>query len=262
MQNAPLKPPAAARNKPSDDAGKDQGTSQSLGSQTPPDAPPAPEPPPVNRLDAVQATLPPVAPYQPEPTQRLTPPEPPRAEAADPTLNVPAHFMYVLDTSAHEVERVHEQIISGSIRKFPFKPRTPTPLPPDVAVKFLKSEGFILTDSDGTPKEWAQTPRQPHEMGAGEQISLGPTEVIASLDELNRGSLCKRALQLGASEAALDAPKEDLIAFIKQKTQEFRRQKRNGGRGVSEDVGADLDLEEFLPSADMLPDTVADRYML
>lgn len=270
MQNAALKPPAAARSKPATPPDEGQ-TSQNLGAQqssltAPPRTgtmPPAPAAETalgaIGRMDTVQGDLPPVQPYTPEPTQRLTQAEPPRAESADPTLRIPDGWMFVLDTSAHEVERWHEQIVNGTIKKFRFLPRQPTALSPDIAVKFLKSEGFMLTDANGTPKEWAQTPRQPHEMGAGEQISLGPNEVIAALDELTRGSLIKRALQLGANEGAMEASKDDLIAFVRQKTLEYRRQKRNGGKGVAQESAEGLDLEEFVPSADMLPDTAADR---
>lgn len=260
MQNAPLKSPAAARNKPVDEA------KVTATPPIPPDAiPPTPRAPTtetaIGRLQAAQGDAP-LPPYTPEPTQRLAP-EPPRSEAVDKTLNVPAGWMYVLDTSAHDVERVHEQIVRGSIKKIVFPPRRPLPLPPDLAVKFLAKEGFMLTDEDGDPIEWNATPRQPHEMGAGENISLGPAEVIASLDELNNGSLRKRALQLGASEAAMTAERDDLIGFIKQKTQEFRRQKRNGGKGVADDPGGDVDVEEFVPSADMLPESAhTDRFML
>ena len=265
MQNAALKPPAAARGKPATPPNEGQ-TSQSLGISQ--ESPPPPVPPTetalgaIGRVQSIQSDLPPVKPYVPEPTAALNVPEPPRAESADATIAIPTGWMFVLDTSAHDTERVHEQIIGGAIKKFTFKARTPTALPPDIAVKFLKSEGFMLTDRDGNPQEWAQTPRQPHEMGAGEQISLGPNEVIATLEELGRGSLVKRALQLGASEAAMDAPKEDLIAFVKQKTMEFRRQRRNGGKGVAQEEGGDVDLEEFVPDASMLPDTAADRYIL
>lgn len=237
MQSAPLKTPAS-RAKAGDDAKTE--TSQSLGLTKAAESPPAPE----TAMGVIgRPELPPFR------------PEPPRAQPSDPSLTVPKTHMFVLDTSAHDVERIHDQIIGGVIRKFTFKPRQPTPLPPEVAVKFLKSEGFVLTDAEGSPIEWNATPRQPHEMGAGEQISLAPNEVIASLDELNMGSLRKRALQMGASEAALQADKEDLIGYIKAKTLEYRRQRRNGGIGISEEPGADIDLEEFVPDASMLAET-------
>lgn len=138
------------------------------------------------------------------------------------------------------------------IRKFVFPALTPLPLPPTVAVRFLKSEGFMLTDAQGNPLNWSATPRQPHEMGAGEQISLSANEVIASYDELSMGSLRKRALQFGATEQAMEVSRETLIEFIKAKTLEAKRQRRNS-HGIADDEP--LDVEEFVPDPSMLSDS-------
>jgi hypothetical protein len=253
MQSATLKPPAAAR------------------ANAAPAVPANPNPT-VDELqkaaeaaaafEALKATAPAtetaaavldrVASTQAAPVQRyVEPPAPPRVEAVDPTLRVDPGSMFVLDLSAQETERVHELIVNGTIRKFKFQPRIPNPLPRSIAVRFLKSEGFQLTDAQGNPLQWSKTPRQPHEMGAGEQISLGENEVIASYEELNIGSLRKRALQFGAPEAAMDWPKDTLVDFIKGKTLEMKRQRRNGRPGPDED----LDLEEFVPDPGMLGDS-------
>lgn len=163
--------------------------------------------------------------------------------------------MFVIDTTAQpDTTAENGQIVSGArTHIMPFNGRSlpckfehakPLELPTEVAVKFLKNDGFILTDKDGNPLEYKRRPRQPEELEAGERIALSPDETIARYDELSNGSLQKRALELPGGEkfAGVNAPRAAMIDFIKAAREAI--QKANTSKVP--DVVAD----EFVPDAE------------
>lgn len=205
----PAQPPAAP-----------EITAQQQAPQTPPETQQAaPEPPPA-----------PAAAPAPEPG-RIDRIQPAPQPAAPP-------MMHVLDLSATFEPRIHEMAIDGLIKQFKFLPRQPTALPPHIAVKFLKyPESFKLTNEDGDLIPFQNTPKQPHELQAGERFKLDPDATIARFNELHTPALLVRTLQLeGGERFAGSKDRQAMIDFIIAKTEEKRSKNmgREPGLGIEE----------------------------
>jgi hypothetical protein len=144
--------------------------------------------------------------------------------------------MLVLDMTAQpgNPPREHQQIVDGRVQTYKFEPGVPLPLAPAVAVKFLRHEAFQLVDKEGQIVPYQRRPKQPDELGAGEQFKLADNETIARYDELSNASLLHRALELPGGEkfgGMADAPKRtDLIDFIAKTIVERRKANTSSDR--------------------------------
>ncbi len=151
-------------------------------------------------------------------------------------------MLYVLDLSAQDENgRTHELFIDGLIKQFHFKRAVPTALPPFVAVKFLKyPDSFKLTDEHGDLIPFQNTPKQPHELQAGERFRLARDATVANYGELHTSALQLRVLQLDGGERFKDSrDREGMIEFIIRSIE--AKEKKNLGREAS------LGIEEFTP---------------
>jgi hypothetical protein len=161
--------------------------------------------------------------------------------------------MFILDTTATEGPRTHEMMVDGIVKPFTFQRATPLPLPSAVALKFLKHEGFLLTDENGQVLPFRRRPRQPDELGAGEKITLADNETIARYDELSSAALLHRAIELpGGEKFAQGENKPDraeMISFIT--TAAAARKKANAAK--ESDVGEG----EYTPEAEAEEDEAA-----
>lgn len=124
--------------------------------------------------------------------------------------------MHVIDMTAlpGQDDREHQILVDGVARTFKFKAGKPTALPPEIAVKFLKTDTFKLTDEKGTVLPWRGVPRQPDELQAGEKLILKPEEVVANLDELHDDALWLRVAQLPGGEKANREDRDAMISYI------------------------------------------------
>lgn len=155
-------------------------------------------------------------------------------------------LMHVLDLSATPTsgKREHEIMVDGLMRVISFEPSKPTPLQPHIAIKFLKfPESFKLTDEAGELLPFQNTPKQPHELQAGERFKLDRESTIARYDELHTPALQIRVLQMDGGEVFRDSrDRQAMIAFIITKTEE--KLKKSVGR---EDP---LGIDEWMPPAE------------
>lgn len=146
--------------------------------------------------------------------------QPKRAQPTEPAT------MLVLDTTAKDGPRVHEQIVNDSIQQFTFMPGKGLPLSTAIAVKFLKHDGFKRVDAEGNLLEWRRAPKQPDELGAGEAIKVGDAETIARVDELSKQALLQRALEMpGGEKFTAASDRTDMVDFIVQTTIARRKAK-------------------------------------
>jgi len=150
--------------------------------------------------------------------------------------------MLVLDTTARDGIRTHEQIVQGVIKSFTFEPGKGLAMPIAIAMKFLRHDAFKLVDEAGTILEWQRRPKQLHELGAGEQLKLADNETIARIDELSNTSLLRRALEMpNGEEFNLKSEREVMIDFIVKTTIA-----QNKARAARPENGPD----EFTPAAE------------
>lgn len=128
----------------------------------------------------------------------------------------PPADVYVLDTTAgpdtydqHQRpvsgDRIHEQIVNKQVVPFRFKMGIGTPMPFEIAAKFLQHEGFLLVDKDNKPIAYERPPKQADQLQAGEKIEIPPDHCIARLDELTNAALLKRVLVLPGGEKFANA---------------------------------------------------------
>ncbi len=167
-----------------------------------------------------------------------TKPEAPKKAAAP--------VMYVLDSTARpdsidqqgrvvSGSRIHEQIVDGTLKTFTFKQGEPQALHPAVALKFLKHEGFLLTDAEGNVQPFSRRPKQPEELGAGETIKLKDDETIAQLDELSNAALQGRVLEMtGGEKFATSTNRAAMIDFIVKAKVANRKANTSKERDVGE----------------------------
>lgn len=158
-------------------------------------------------------------------------------------------IMRVLDTTAlidptNPVNRIHAQIINGSVHQFTFKPGEGTPLPREVALKFLQHDGFKLVDENNQEMAYKRPPRQQEDLQAGETLKLADDETVARYDELHNEALLKRVgAMLGGEKFARTAPNRSaIIKFIvegKKKTVVAKKSKE-----------PDVKSDEFVPAPD------------
>lgn len=179
-------------------------------------------------------------PAKPQEAPRVSVPPVPAAPAE------PAK-VYVLDTTATAERpiRKHDMVIDGLIRPITFEFGKPTALDQHVAIKFLKHDGFKLTDKDGNLLKYEHRPKQPDELGAGEKFKLGENEVVARYDELTLASIFARACELPGGEQFAKQTKPDrgeMIAFIKA----TKKKMAEANKSKEADIGKD----DFIPEAD------------
>lgn len=151
-------------------------------------------------------------------------------------------MLNVIDTTAVDGPRTHEQIVEGRKRLFTFEPGKPLPLEFPIAMKFLRHEAWKAIDDDGKEIAMLRRPKQPEELGAGEKFKLGDDETIARYDELSTHALLQRAVVLPDGEQFAKAETKPerlaLIEFIKkvavaQKRANLSREKDVGDDGFT-----------------------------
>lgn len=175
------------------------------------------------------------------------PPAPPAAPPATPKpTKAPDVQLLVLDTTAINEPRTHEQVVDGVIRPFVFERGKPLPLPFAIASKFLVHEAFKLMNEKGEIIAWKRHPKQPDELGAGEKIKVGDDETIARYDELSNNALLQRAVVMpGGEKFAQGKDRPDrgaMISFITEAT----KLKRRAMLSAEKDIGDG----EFTPEAE------------
>lgn len=172
-----------------------------------------------------------------EPAQPKT--QPAKAAPAEKTMRV-------LDKTARpgpNGSRTHELIVNGLPQQFTFDYTKTLDLPFAIAQKFLQHDNFVLVDESGNQIVPRRLPKQPHELGAGETLTMADDEVIARLDELNNAALLARAVTLKGGERFVDKPeREALIAFLVEERKKLAKMNK-----AAPDVGGD----DFIPEPDL-----------
>lgn len=157
----------------------------------------------------------------------------------------PAHLL-VLDSTATEGPRTHEQIVDKIVTPYTFERGKPLRLPYAVAAKFLQHDAFKCVNEEGKIIAWQRRPRQPEELGAGERLKLADNETIARYDELSSAALFQRAVELPGGERFAKAgqrpERTDMIAFIT----EAAVLKKKANVSNEKDIGEG----EFVPEAE------------
>lgn len=169
------------------------------------------------------------------------------ASDAKPAKKTPAEqTVLVLDTTAVDGPRTHEQIVKGAVKPFTFKPGEPLDLPVPIAVKFLRHPAFRPVNAKGETIAYERPPRQPEDLGAGERLVLADSETVARYDELGTKALLQRALEMpnGEQFATTDKPdRGELVKFIL----ETKAAQRKANASKEPDVGKDA----FVPDAEL-----------
>ena len=168
------------------------------------------------------------------------------ANASETAKPKAASMLLVIDTTAIEGPRVHEMIVDGVAKPFTFERGKPLALPFAIAAKFLKHEAFKLVDEKGNLIAYKRRPKQPDELGAGEQLKLTDEQTVANFDELSNSALLARALEIPGGEqfaAADKPPRADMIAFLVTTA----KAKKAANASKEKDVGEG----EFIPEADL-----------
>jgi hypothetical protein len=140
--------------------------------------------------------------------------------------------------------REHVLIVDGIERSFTFQFPKPLELPRAVAMKFLKSEGFRVTEMNG--KEVARIPDQPDPLSAQRPFILKEDQVVAALNELTSDALATRAnMEIGGEKFDSVSRRVDMIRFLTAKRQErdaaLKPKRRNP------DADSDNLMEGFVP---------------
>ncbi|MRR49369.1 MAG: hypothetical protein EG825_00400 [Rhodocyclaceae bacterium] len=157
---------------------------------------------------------------------------------------------FVVDTNARPGEsRAHEVIIREVTGQDPItkiyrlNSETPTEMPLDHAMKFLRDKAFLVTTSGGEVIKPVVKRDQ-----ADVTFQLGENELIAEYSELSREALWKRVKMLPGSESIGKASgNETLIAFIKEKT----RRDVGVARGSEGVIGQD-DVSDFMEDSPLV----------
>lgn len=191
-------------------------------------------------------------------------------KATDPkpaTANEPAapkaapKLLHVLDTTAQPPTfdannrviagpRTHEMPVDGFTKSFVFEHGKPLPLPPEVALKFLKHDAFKLTDEAGNIKPFRRRPKQPDELQAGEALVLKDDETVATYEELSSAALQARVLEMPGGEKFKSNPtRAALIEFIV--AAKLTTRKLNTSKEI------EVKPDEFVPTAEDLDDEAA-----
>lgn len=160
-------------------------------------------------------------------------------------------FLHVVDTTARpdfqregvngaimtvSGARRHEQLVDGAVKVFSFEHAVPTKLPFAIAMKFLKTEGFVLTDENGKPIEFERVPDQPNAANSA-QFKLAGNQVVARYDELSQEALLIRAAQLPGGEVfKKNAKRAEIIDFLIKTRAELEKinSQRDGGTASAE----------------------------
>lgn len=179
----------------------------------------------------------------PAPQPQLPRPKPIEATAS--SVPAVAPVILVLDKTAVEGPRIHEMPVLGAIRKFTFQPGVGTPMPPEIAAKFLKHEdAFAPVNEQGQVLPYTRAPKQLEELQAGEKLNLSEQETVARFDELSSPSLYRRCVELPGGEKFSQGDRPDrggMIVFLMAAA----KAKRNQGKTAASDVGPD----DFVPEA-------------
>jgi hypothetical protein len=143
--------------------------------------------------------------------------------------------LFVLDTTARPGEvRQHSQLVDQIITPFDFAHGKKTEIETAVAMKFLKTKEFIVTDHDG--KRIEQTPEQPDEH-ARKPFVLKDNQVVAELSELTEDALWKRASQLpGGEKFPKDAGRGRFVDFLETHRRNDRLARTKAEGGISRDA--------------------------
>ena len=148
------------------------------------------------------------------------------------TLAKKSDTLFVLDTTCKPGEtRQHSQLVDGIITPFDFIHGKKTEIDTAVAMKFLKTKEFIVTDHDG--KRVEQTPEQPDEH-ARKPFILTDRQVVADLNELTDEALWKRASQLiGGEKLSKDAGRGRFVDFLETYRRNDRLSRARSEDGIS-----------------------------
>jgi len=194
------------------------------------------------------------APQSPRTRLNKPPPAPPIPPASDKPV---AKVLHVLDTTAMPDSvgadgrpvsgaRTHQMPFEGGIKSFTFQHGTPLPLPPAMALKFLKHyPAFLLTDEQGNPQPYNRRPKQQNELEAGERLIIKDDETVARYDELSNSALQRRILEMPDSDkfAAANPSRTEMIAFIVSRNVKVKEETRAKVPDVTEN--------EFVPMAEL-----------
>lgn len=154
--------------------------------------------------------------------------------------NPTPEFLMVLDTNATDPDRprVHTIIVDGLPKDIEFARAKSVKLPFSQAVKFLKAEGFIVSDDAGT----VYKPTAEGKTTDGSKLVLNPDQCIASYDELTMDALAIRANQRpGGERFKKNSKRPEVIAFLSQGGAEAVKASTNA-KGAPSPAGADEDV--------------------
>lgn len=174
------------------------------------------------------------------PKAKTTVASPPAAKSVGPAV------FHVLDTTAVPGggKRTHEMLVDGVVKTFEFEPGRPLEMDRAVALKFLNIEAFKCVDEKGNLLPFRRPPKQPHELGAGEQFKLADDETVAHFDELSTPALQHRVLAMqGGEQFGQNANRTDMVAFIVA----ARKAVAKLNLAKAPDIGRD----DFVPSPDL-----------
>lgn len=123
-------------------------------------------------------------------------------------------ILFVTDTTAtvDSPTRVHEHMVAGKREKYVFGYATPLKLPRAVAMKFAKTESFIVEDADGNRVQPIVT--QPFINGV-KRVDLAVDQCIANFSELTDEALLIRCQQSNGGEVITrDNSRSQRIEFL------------------------------------------------
>lgn len=122
--------------------------------------------------------------------------------------------LYVIDTTAtaENPTRVHEHMVAGRREKFTFGYGVRMKMPRAVAMKFAKTESFIVEDADGNRVQPIVT--QPFINGV-KSVDLAVDQCIANFNELTDEALLIRCQQSNGGEVITrDNSRSQRIEFL------------------------------------------------
>lgn len=158
-----------------------------------------------------------------------TKPEKPAADTLD-----------VLDTTAtaEYPTRIHDLMVDGKLTRVEFKVGEKRNLAAPIALRFLREPAFEITDPQ-TGERIMPTPAEPQ----GADFTLGPSEIVARLDELSASALAIRCRQEpGGEKFKPQTGRDAMLAFMTERLAAKRRaaeQALNPKRNAR-DTGDDL----------------------
>ncbi len=120
--------------------------------------------------------------------------------------------LLVRDSSAtaEAPKREHDVMVNGAIQRVTFEYGKPTPLPYEVAIKFMQ-DGFTVSNDAG------EEMHRPAKTDETVRIRINSDEIVANYSELTVNALIMRAALLPGGEkfVAGKDKRDDIVAFLK-----------------------------------------------